>query len=241
LKRAYMTGQKNAKFSLRGQHYEYNFKSMVQKNLGTHKTRTIRPPRALRPPSKPLLPSGPMITITVRAGQPGTMIRVKDPNNAGQVIDVFVPAHAKVGQMMAVPIPAKGESVEAIQKKQTKHDEEHGTKTSPWSTGGKMAVGGVAVAGVAAVGVGGVILGDHLAGGSMAADIGAAAVDAGEAIADGAGDAVDAIGDWAPGAADAAGDWVEGAVDDVGDWAADAGDWLGDAGEDIGDFVMDLF
>jgi len=252
LKRAYLTGQKNAKFHLRGQNYEYNFQKMIQKNKGTNKVRSIRPPCGPKPPSKPLLPTGPMIILTVRAGQPGTIISVADPNNRGQTVEVYVPAHAKVGAKLAVPIPAKGESVQDVQRKQEKHDAEHGTKTG-WSTGGKVAAGGAAALGVAAVGVGGVILGDHLAGGDMATSVGEAAVDdAGEWVVDGVGDAVDAVGDWAPGAFESAGDWIEGAAEDVGEWAegagedivdfaGDAADWLGDAGEDIGDFVMDLF
>jgi len=239
LKRAYMTGQKNAKFHLRGQSYEYNFKKMIQKNQDTKKERQIRPPnKGPKPPKKPLLPTGPMIIITVGSGQPGTMIEVTDPNNPGKKVQVFVPAHAKAGQKMAVPIPGKGEDVASVQAKQKKHDDDQGLKSSPWSTGGKAAAGGVAIVGLAAVGVGGVILGDHLAGGEMAATVGEAAAggfdDAGDWLADAAGDGgADAV--------DAAGDWLEGAGEDIADFAVDAGDWLGDAGEDIGDFVMDLF
>jgi len=234
LKRAYLTGQPNAKFELRGQKYEYNFKRMLQINRKTDKQRSIRPPRGPKPPSKPLLPKGPMILLVVGTGQPGTIISVNDPNNPERPIQVFVPAHAKPGQKMAVPIPAKGEDLDAVAKRQQEHDKEYGTKGQAWTTGGKVAAGGAALAGVAAVGVGGVILGDHLAGGDLADTIGAAAVDGGEAAADFAADAADAVGDWAPGAADAVGDWAEGAADD-------AADWLGDAGEDIGGFVMDLF
>lgn len=254
MKRAYMTGQKNARFELRGQRYEYNFTKMLQINKSTNKERRIRPPCGPRPPRKPLLPTGPMIIITVRAGQAGTMISLKDPNNPGQSVKVFVPAHAKPGQKLAVPIPRKGEAVEEVQKKQKKHDDEHGTKSSEWSTGAKVAAGGAALA---AVGVGGVILGDHLAGGDLAETIGEAAADAGE-------DAADAVGDWAAGVAEDPGAWAEGAAEDVGEWLGDAvedlgdwaeaagediadfslgdaADWFGDAGEDIGDFVMDLF
>jgi len=254
LKRAYMTGQKNARFELRGQRYEYNFTKMLQINKSTNKERRIRPPCGPRPPRKPLLPTGPMIIITVRAGQAGTMISIKDPNNLGQSVRVFVPAHAKPGQKLAVPVPRKGEAVEEVQKKQRKHDDEHGTKSSEWSTGAKVAAGGAALA---AVGVGGVILGDHLAGGDLAETIGEAAADAGE-------DAADAVGDWAAGVAEDPGAWAEGAAEDVGEWlgdaaedlgdwaeaagediadfeVGDAADWFGDAGEDIGDFVMDLF
>merc|ERR1719253_1593461 len=134
-----------------------------------------------------------MTVITVGAGQAGQMISIPDPNNPGSTLQVYVPAHPKVGAKMAVPIPAKGENVEAVQKKQQKHDAETGTKTSGWSTGGKVAAGGAAVAGLAVVGVGGVLLGDHLAGGDMAETVGSLAIDAGsdaaDAIADGATDA----------------------------------------------------
>lgn len=234
LKRAYMMGQQNCKFHLRDQHYEYNFKKMVQKNLSSKKERKIRAPKGPGPPKKPLLPAGPMTVITVGTGQPGTMIDLADPNNKGQKIKVFVPAHAKPGQKMAVPIPQKGQSVEDVQKMQVEHDAKNGTKSSSWSTGGKVAAGGAAVGGLALVGVGGVILGDHLAGGEMATTIGEGAIEIGEAVADGATDAVDAIGAEAPGIAEDVGDWFAGAGED-------AVEWLGDAGEDIGDFVMDLF
>jgi len=250
LKRAYLTGQKNAKFHLRGQNYEYNFKKMIQKNKDTKKERRIRPPRGKggKPPAKPLLPTGPMIVITVKPGQPGTLIPVKDPNNPGQTIQVFCPAHAKPGAKLAVPVPAKGESVQDVQAKQEKHDKTHGT-----STGAKVAKGGAAVMGLAAVGVGGVILGDHLAGGDMAATIGEGAVDAGEwatAAGEDAGEAIaeaaGAVGEWADGAMTDAGGWLADAgagdaAEAMGDAFDDAGDWLGDAAEDVGDFVMDLF
>lgn len=262
MKKAYMTGLKKCRFQLRGQHYEYDFKKMVQINKDTRKERKIRPPKyGPKPPAKPILPKGPMIIICVKPGQPGTIIQVPNPNNPGSKVPVFVPPHAKPGSRMAVPLPAKGETIEDVKKKQEQHDKETGTKTSAssWSTGGKVAAGGAAVLGVAAVGVGGVILGDHLAGGDMAETIGEAVVDAGEAIADAAEDAAEAIGDWAPGAAEDAGEWLVGAGEDVGDWAVGAAedigewaggvadgmegldDWLGDASGDVGDFIMDLF
>lgn len=223
MKRAYMMGHKNAKFSLRGQDYEYSFNRMAQINKHTRKERQIRPPKGSTAPKKPLLPTGPMIIVTVKPGQPGSMTTVSDPNNPGQTLQVFVPAHAKPGQRMAIPVPAKGESVQAVQAKQKAHDKENGTKGQGWTTGGAVAAGGLAVAGVAGVAVGGVILGDHLAGGDLAETIGAEVADAAEAVGDGIVDAADAVADWAP------------------DAFEDAGEWLGEAGEDIGDFVMDLF
>jgi len=226
LKRAWLVGQRNCRFSLRGQSYEYNFERLVQKNLQTGKERQIRPPPGPKPPKSPLLPAGPMTIITIGTGQPGKMITVPDPNNPGQKIDVYVPPGAKPGSKMAVPLPGKGETVQAVQEKQKIHDDQK----KGWSTGGKVAATGAALVGLGAVGVGGVILGDHLMGGDMAADAGAMATDAADAVAGGVTDAADAVADWAPGAAE-----------DLGEFAGDAGDWLGDAGEDVGDFIMDLF
>jgi len=240
LRRAYLTGQKNVRFELRGQKYEYNFDRMLQVNRATDKQRCIRPPLGPKPPARPLLPAGPMIMITVGTGQAGSIITVKDPNNAGKTIDVFVPAHAREGQKMAVPVPAKGETVAELQKKQKDHEAEHaGKKASSWSTGGRVASGAAAAAGVAGVFVGGVILGDYLAGGDLADTIGEATVDASEAVAEAVTEVAEDAGDWAEDAGIV--DWAEDALEDLGDFAEDAGDWLGDAGEDFGDFVMDLF
>jgi hypothetical protein len=221
LKRAYMIGNQSVEYSFRKTHYRYDFKKMQQTNVDTGKSRGIRRPYGFPPPPKgSVLPIGPMVIVKVRDGQPGQMITVPDPNNAGQQINVFVPPEAKVGAKMAIPIPRKGESVAEVQAKQKKHAEEQKGK---WSTGGKIATTGAALVAVGAVGVGGVILGDQLAGGDMAETIGEAVVDAG-------GDAGDAIADFA-----------EDAVDWLGDAGEDAIDWLGDAGEDVGDFIMDLF
>jgi len=228
LKRAWLVGQKNVSYQLRGQRYEYNFEKMLQKNVKTQKERSIRPPPGPRPPKHALLPTGPMTVVTVAQGKQGKVMTVRDPNNAGQTINVHVPPHAKPGSKMAVPLPAKGENVQAVQEKQKKHDEEK--KKKGWSTGAKVAASGAALVGVGAVGVGGVILADTLAGGDMADTIAGVTVDAADAVADGVAEAGDALADWAPGAAE-----------ELGDFAGDAADWLGDAGEDIGDFIMDLF
>jgi len=228
LKRAWLVGQKNVRFQLRGQRYEYNFEKMRQKNLNTKKERSIRPPPGPRPPKHALLPTGPMTVVTVADGQQGGVMTVPDPNNPGQTINVHVPPGATPGSKMAVPLPAKGETVQAVQEKQKKHDEQK--KKKGWSAGAKVAASGAALVGVGAIGVGGVILGDALTGGDMAETVAGIAVDAADAVADGVSDAADAVADWAPAA-----------VDELGDFAGDAVDWLGDAGEDIGDFIMDLF
>lgn len=230
LKRAFLIGQNSARFHLRGQDYEYNFRRMKQKNLKSKQERDIRPPRGLKKPPAPILPPGATVIISVPAGSPGKTIEIDDPNNKGQKIAVNVPAGARAGQKMAVPVPEKGQSIQEVCKKQ-----------QGWSTGAKTAAGLAAVGTVGAAAVGGALVGDHLAGGTMAADGLAAAADVGADVADWAEGAADAAGDWGEGAVDAAGDWGEGAIDDIADFAEDAGDWLGDAAEDAGDWVMSLF
>jgi len=223
LKRAYLVGLPNAKFSLRGQHYEYSFTNMAQKNLGTNKERKIRPPQGMSAPTKPLLPAGPMVVIKVPPGSSGTTIEVDDPNNKGKKIQVNVPPGAKAGQKMAVPVPAKGETVEQVQEKQKKH-----------STAAKVAMGVGGVAVVGGLAVGGVILGDHLSGGAVAEA-------AGDAFGDGAADAMAAATAWTEGAAADVAEVAGDAGEAVVDFGEDAIDWLGDAAEDAGQFVMDLF
>merc|ERR1712150_117801 len=228
LKRAFLIGQNSARFHLRGQDYEYNFRRMKQKNLKSKQERDIRPPRGLRKPPAPILPPGATVIISVPAGSAGKTIEIDDPNNQGKKIAVNVPAGARAGQKMAVPVPEKGQNIQEVCKKQRGR-----------STGAKTAAGLAAVGTIGAAAVGGALVGDHLAGGTMAADGIAAAADAG--AADWVEGAADVAGDWGEGAADAAGDWGEGALDDIADFAEDAGDWLGDAAEDAGDWVMSLF
>merc|ERR1719408_807195 len=78
---------------------------MVQINTDTRKERQIRAPRNWKPPSKPLVPAGPTTVITVPAGSPGTTIQVPHPRVKGAFISVKVPASAKPGQAMLVPVP----------------------------------------------------------------------------------------------------------------------------------------
>merc|ERR1719367_1605503 len=224
MKRAYLVGQSNCRFSFRGQKYEYNFKAMMQKNLGTGKERQIRPPKSMKQPSTPLLPVGPMVVIKVPANSAGKTVEINDPNNKGKTLLVNVPSGAKAGQKMAVPVPAAGETLEMVQQKQKKH-----------STGAKLAMGTAGVAAVGGLAVGGVILGEHLSGGAVSEwATGAGAGDLGEGI----GGAVEDATAWMEGAVADAGDWIEGAAEDAGDWiegaAEDVGDWLGDAAEDVG-------
>jgi len=214
LKRAYLAGFPNAKYTLRGQDYSVDFKNMKQKNTRSGKERDIRPPYKWKPPPAPITEPGPTTCIKVPPGAPGTTIQVPHPKDKSQFISVSVPATAKVGQAMLVPVPPLGSAPQA---------EPAAPATAPatappaaqaaapekkgWSTGAK-------VAGVAAVGglvVGGALLGEHIAEEGWDAtmeDLGEWATDAGETIADGA----------------------EAAVD-----------WVGDAADTAGDFIMDLF
>merc|ERR1711865_1222184 len=100
-----MAGFPNARFTLRGQNYIYDFRKMVQINKDTGKQRSIRQPRKWKAPSKPLVPAGPTTVINVPRGSPGTTIQVPHPRVKGAFISVNVPANAKPGQAMLVPVP----------------------------------------------------------------------------------------------------------------------------------------
>jgi len=213
MKRAYLLGHNEVNFMTHGQKYLYSFAAKKQKNMSTGKEHEIRAPFGMKRPSRPIVPAGPTVIIKVESGMQDKVIELDDPNNSGRTIKVHVPAHAKPGAKMAVPVPEKGEPPEAVVEKQRKG----------MGVGGKIGVGVGATVGVGGAVLGGVLLGDHLAGGTMAVD-GAAAVadfagDAGSAIADVAGDVGDAIADG----------------------AEDVGEWLVDAGEDIGEWVMNVF
>lgn len=203
LKRCYLIGNKNCKFTFRGVSYSYDFKKMTQTNEQSHKTRDIRPPHKMRRPKEPLLPPCDSIVIQVKQGQPGKVIDVKNPHT-GNFIKVGVPQNAKPGMKMAVPVPKKGESVEEIQSKQ-----------KGWTTGGRVAAGMGVLAATGVVGVGGVLLGDYVAGGDMFEEAAGGVVDAAEVVGDAMGDVGEAIVDG-----------CEDAIEWLGDAAEDAGDWV---------------
>merc|ERR1719449_14929 len=79
LKRAFMAGFPNVRYSHRGQKYTCDFKKMVQINVDTHKARQIRAPHNWKPPTKPVCPAGPTTVINVPAGSPGSTIHVSHP------------------------------------------------------------------------------------------------------------------------------------------------------------------
>merc|ERR1719161_2682178 len=78
---------------------------MVQINEDTRKSRAIRSPNKWKAPQKPLVPSGKTTVVNVPTGSPGTTIQVPYPGKSGAFIAVNVPASAKPGQAMLVPVP----------------------------------------------------------------------------------------------------------------------------------------
>lgn len=222
LKRAFMAGFKNCKFHLRGQNYEYTFKDMKQINKDTGKERDIRAPHKWKAPTKPIVPEGKTTVINVPAGSPGTTIQIPFPGKPGAFIAVNVPASAKAGQAMLVPVPDEAMITASGDKHPDAAAGGGGGGGGGWSTGAKVATGGAVGVGVAGAAVGGAILGMHVAEHGV------------DATVDAAGDGLAVAGDVI---ADTAGD-----VGDVmADFGGDAGDFIVDAADDIGDFVMDLF
>lgn len=231
LKRAYLAGFRNANYQLRGQKYAVDFRSMVQKNEKTSKERAIRPPHRWKAPPAPITTPGPTTCIKVPPSTAGTTIQVPHPRDKSSFISVAVPASAKAGQAMLVPVPEIGAPSHPEESPPTPltpappappagapdvpvpsaPPAPAAEKKKGWSTGAKVATG---VAGAAAVGaavVGGAVLGEHIAEegwDATMADLGEWATDAGEAAAVGA----------------------EAAVD-----------WVGDAADTAGEFIMDLF
>jgi len=226
LKRAYMAGFQNAKFSVRGQEYTYDFKKMHQINKDSKKTREIRPPHKMKPPTNPIVPPGKTTVVKVQAGWPGTTQLVSHPSSKGAHIAVAVPPGAKVGQTMLVPVPDISDSTILAEPKvgEIGGYDAGGKPKAGWSTGGKIAAG-AAVVGVGGVAVGGAVLG----------------VAAGGLLGDEAAGFAGGIIDGAGAVASDAGTWASGAAADVGEWAGDAGDFIIDGAEDVGDFIMDLF
>lgn len=216
LKRAFLAGFANARYSFRGHRYECNFSKMTQKNVGTGKVREMRAPHKWTAPPAPICKAGPTKCVRVPEGAAGTTIHVPHPKAKGQFIAVQVPPKARAGQSMLVPVP-EPEPTPVAEEVPVAAPMAAPAAPAPapapvkgkkgWSTGTKVAavgaVGGLAVAGA--------VLGEHIAEEGWDAtleDLGDAATDAGEAIVDGG----------------------EAAVD-----------WIGDAGESAGDFIVDLF
>jgi len=239
LKRAFLAGFPNAKYRLRGQQYQADFKNMSQKNVRTGRVREIRPPHKWNQPEKPIVESGPTMCIKVPPGSPGTVIQIPHPKAKGQFISVTVPLRAKVGAAMLVPVPEVPDVPAAPPLSVPTPSRSHIPEPSAppamtlagaapaegkkgWRTGAKVAAGAAGVAAIGGLAVAGVVLGEHIAEegwDATMAELGDVATDAGEAIADAAEDVGSA----------------------VADAAEDAGEWIAGAAEDAGDFIMDLF
>merc|ERR1719287_447284 len=129
---------------------------MVQINRDSGKERKIRQPKKWQAPSKPLVPAGPTTVVNVPPGSPGKTIQVPHPRVKGAYISVQVPASAKPGQAMLVPVPAvaavaaSGPPAPAFQKSRADAlaPADKSSGGSSWSTGGKVAAGTAAVVGV---------------------------------------------------------------------------------------------
>ena len=219
LKRAYMAGLDIVPYKLGSRRYQADFQKMIQTNLASSKTRLIRPPPSWK--RNPEGETGPQLRVIVPEGSPGTCIYVPDPHTPDQFLAVQVPAAAREGATILVPLPhspspapfdsfmpsAPAASTSAPRTAEppeaAKGAPQPGKAGSKWSTGTKVAAGGAAVlagGGVAAAGA----LGAH------ASEVGweAALTDAGDAVVDA---------------------------------AEDAGQWIARAGHDTGDFLTDLF
>lgn len=206
LKRAYLAGFPNARFSLRGQNYEYDFGKKEQKNLGSGKTREIRAPHRMKAPGSPVVPPGPTMCVKVPPGAAGTTIQVPHPKDKRQFIAVTVPPSAKAGQAMLVPVPPLGASGGG--------GGAAGAAPSGGGGGGGMSTG----AKVAAVGGVAIVGGLAVAGGLLGAEMAEHGVDATmDGLADGLGDVGDVLGD----AAGDAGDFIVDAADSAGDFIMD--------------------
>jgi len=229
LKRAYLAGFPNAKYSLRGNNYMVSFKEMRQTNTGSGKSREIRPPYKWKAPTVPIVAAGRTFTVKVPPGGPGNIIHVPHPdqkNYKGQMVAVNVPGSARVGQAMLVPVPqgaaapisiVEPSAAEAAHVAAMPEGEAKKKAKAGWSTGAKVAAGTVVVGGVA---VGGAVLG---------------------LSDDGLDATMEELGDIAAGAKEAVVDGAATAGEGITDAAEPAGEWASDAAADASDFIMELF
>merc|ERR1711976_858179 len=89
----------------------------------------------------------------------GTCIHVPHPKDKSQFISVNVPASAKVGAAMLVPVPP----LEASPSSPAAAPAAPAEEKKGWSTGAKVAACGAAVIGVGGFAVAGAVLGEHIA------------------------------------------------------------------------------
>lgn len=290
LMEAYEAGCPSMRLHVKGNMYKFDFEKMEQKNLNTLDISEMRAPHHAKRPKRSSIfqkenlrhplskgrksirdqvrPQRPVFVVRVPADSAGTTIRVPHPKKLGKAMPVAVPAEAKVGQPLYLPMP----------RTQMKTKLKYGAAGTALGTGGAAVVvaivettgittaGGVAAGGalatvgtVAAVSLGGVaVAGAVVAAGAgvhyamrnpgKAAVVGALTIGAlalADHVADvgvleAAGDVADGAGDLVEGVADVAEDAID-TCEDAGEFIVDAGDWFGDVAEDGFDFILDLF
>merc|ERR1712083_635966 len=210
----------NAKYTLRGQRYECNFKDMTQKNLQSGKAREMRPPHKWKAPPTQIVKSGESFCVKVPPGGPGAIIQVPHPKTKGQLVAVNVPATAKVGQAMLVPLPTgvpkpieivEPDAPQAAEVAKLEEGPAKEAAKKKWSTGAKVAAGTAGVAVVGGLAVAGAVLGEHIA------------EDGWDATIAELGDVTSTVGDG------------------IADGASHVADFASDAAGSVEDFIMDLF
>jgi len=161
---------------------------------------------------QPLPAINQVVTLPANA-MPGQPCQVQNFQQPGTMMTVQVPQNAGPGQQIMAPAPVQPH------------------QSGGMSTGGKVALaagGAVAVGALAGAAYYGTVGGgmDGLVGDVGAA--GGAIGDAAGGAADWAGGAADDVGDWVGGAAGDVGDWAGGAAADVGEFGGEAFDGAGD-------------
>merc|ERR1719384_1294475 len=189
---------------------------MTQKNLQSSKAREMRPPHKWKAPPAQIVKPGATFCVKVPPGGPGSIIQVPHPSIKGQLVAVNVPATAKVGKAMLVPVPTgdskpvefvEPDAPQAAAMAKMEEGPEKEAAKKKWSTGAKVAAGTAGVAVVGGLAVAGAVLGEHVAEDgwdATIAELGDVATSAGDGIAD----AATHVADFASDAADSAGDFI---------------------------------
>lgn len=253
--RAYMSGSKQARYTIRGETYTYDFTQMQQINDDSGKTRKIRPPPNMKPPAAPLLPPGPTMCVTVPQGaRGGDTLMVPHPMNKAIAVQVAVPMNAYPGATLLVPVPVLQQQQMVMQPMVPAQQvpvqptvpmqpvpQQQQISVTVETNGGNNNNKDQKPAGYTETtttsndalkyGAGGVAAGIGMAGAAGAVGFGVAAAN---------GD-LGNVGDAVVGAAGAAGDGITHAAVTVGDAMDPVLAELNDMAGDAGDFIMNLF
>jgi hypothetical protein len=285
---AFEAGCPSMRLHVKGNMYKFDFKKMEQHNLNTLEVCELKAPHNANRPKKSAIfdkenfkhplskgrrslqgkirPQRPVFVVRVPAGSLGKTIQVPHPKKLGKSMNVAVPANAKVGQPLYLPMPrtkaqtkvkyavagtALGTTSTAAAVAIT---EATGLSAGAVAGGGAAAVGTLAAASLGGVAIAGALVaagaGVHYATRNPKKAIAIGALTLGAlALADHVAEVgvLEAAGDVAEGAGDlveGAGDVMEGVVDfgeDAGEFLLDAGEWVGDVAEDGVDIILDLF